>query len=75
MGNCYQPAAGGPILNFVGGNFIITSVSNTSSLKSFSSTITGFSARQLQIGLGVYNLGTVPIDANDFVNGYVMVVN
>jgi hypothetical protein len=75
MGNCYRPAAGGTIINFASGSYITTTVTNTANIKSFSSSISGLAPGNYTIGLGVRNNSSFPIDANDYINGFVMVVN
>lgn len=75
MGVCYQPTAGGTITNFFGFNYSIVELSTVRTGQPVSATVTGLAPGTYRVGVGVYNMSTSNIDKNDFVNGWVMVVN
>lgn len=76
IGMCYAPSpVGVPIANFVGNNYTLVEIDTNRGTYSASSSISGLPAGTYIVGFGVRNLGTVAISDNDFVNGWVMVVN
>ena len=79
MDMCYQPAAGGPLTNFVGFNYSVCRVTTTRTLYTVSSTVTGLRPGTYNVGFGVStgssSLVTVTLDNNDYMNGWVMLVN
>jgi hypothetical protein len=71
-GLCFQPSAGGTITNFVGGNYLIGELTTTR-------VSWGASAARAP-GAGTWKVGfcvrsTVTINDNDYVNGWVQVLN
>jgi hypothetical protein len=76
IGICYAiPPLNSPINNFVGSNYSIVEFTNTRNTYTASATISGLAAGTYTIGLGVKNFGSVDLNDNDYVNGWVMVVN
>ena len=76
IGMCYAPfPANTPITNFVGSNYSTVEISTTRTTYSASASISGLAAGTYSIGFGVRNTGTTAINDNDFLNGWVMVVN
>jgi len=74
LGICYRLGAGA-IINFVGTNYINSTISANKIPYSVSSTVTGLAPGTYTIGFGVWNTGAAFINNNDFVNGWVMLVN
>jgi hypothetical protein len=76
IGMCYAPfPANTPITNFVGSNYSTVEISTTRTTYSASATISGLAAGTYSIGFGVRNTGATVINDNDFLSGWVMVVN
>ena len=76
IGMCYAPSpANTPITNFVGNNYSTVEISTTRINYSASATISGLAAGTYSIGFGVKNTGATAINKNDFMSGWVMVVN
>jgi hypothetical protein len=76
IGMCYAPfPANTPITNFVGTNYSTVEISTTRTTYSASASISGLAAGTYSIGFGLRNTGTTAINDNDFLNGWVMVVN
>jgi len=73
VGMCYQPSAGGALINFAGTNYITTRVFVGASPYSASSSVVP-GAGTWKVGLCVRN-STRTIDDTDWVNGWVMVSN
>lgn len=74
VGACYQ-IVGGPVVNFVGGNYSITSLGTTKTMIGVSATVSGLAPGTYNVGMGVYNGAAFPVNNNDYVNGWVMVTN
>lgn len=76
IGLCYAnsltPTA---LINFVGGQYSIVEVDPTRDTYSSVGLTFGLPAGTYIVGLGVYNSGANPINNNDYVNGWVMVLN
>jgi hypothetical protein len=75
LGMCYSLSPGGPVTNFVGGLYSIVQISTTRTSHSVSATVTGLAPGTYQIGVGILNSSTTAIGNNDYVNGWVMLVN
>lgn len=69
---CYQPVAGGPITAFHPTNFIDHEIGVVSTSVSAVGTI-ALTPGQYKVGLGIRNFTSFNLDANDYMNGYVMV--
>ncbi|MFT3677418.1 MAG: hypothetical protein QM781_16085 [Chitinophagaceae bacterium] len=69
---CYQPVAGGPITAFYPTNFIDQIIGTSPTAVSAAGTIT-LSGGQYRIGLGVRNNTSLTLNANEYMNGYVLV--
>ena len=74
VGMCYQPIAGGTISNFVGVNYVQAPMSTERRIYSANATVT-LPAGTYRVGMGVLNNSGVNLTNNDWVNGFVMVVN
>lgn len=76
IGMCFAPSpANTPVTNFVGNNYSTVEISTTRLTYSASATIAGLAAGTYTIGFGVRNSSATAINKNDFLNGWVMVVN
>ena len=74
VGMCYQSTAGGLVTNFVGGAFSIVEIStNRSGVPACGTVVPG--PGTYNVGVGVKNTGATALTNNDYVNGYVMVLN
>ena len=76
VGMCYQlvSGGGGPITNFVGGAFSIVEIStNRSGVPACGTVLPG--PGTYNVGVGVRNTGVTALTNNDYVNGYVMLLN
>lgn len=74
-GLCYQPNAGGPLVNFVGGAYIIGQVDGSNVRRDYSAAATVVpGAGTWKVGFCVGTNG-FNLDANDFTNGWVIVSN
>ena len=73
-GLCYQPQAGGAITNFVGIDYSIGQATTTRLSYAASATVVP-GAGTWNVGYCVRNTGANALDNNDFVNGWVQVVN
>lgn len=74
VGLCYQPNGNGPILNFLGANFSVHNFTTTR--QSYAATAaTTLPAGTYSVGMCVRNNGPGPITNNNYVNGWVQVVN
>lgn len=71
VGLCYQQGTG-TITNFVGGNYSIVEIDTTRATASASASVL-LPAGTYTVGFGVQNGGTVVINDNDWVNGWIMV--
>jgi hypothetical protein len=71
VGLCYQQGAG-PITNFAGGNYSILEVDTTRTTASASASVL-LGPGTYTVGFGIQNGGTVAINDNDYVNGWIMV--
>jgi hypothetical protein len=74
LGICYKLGAGA-VTNFVGGGYTFVEVNSVRHSFSAAASVTGLAPGTYQVGVGVSNGSTVILDKNDFVNGYVMLVN
>lgn len=74
FGLAYQLGAG-TITNFVGGGYSIVQISTTRIPLSACGCTPVLSAGTYTVGIGINQSGAVPISNNDYVNGWVMVVN
>ena len=73
---CYQPIAGGTITPFVGvSNYISVYVTTTRGLFAADGTVSGLTAGQYRVGLGVRNQNVAALDNTDWINGWAMVTN
>jgi hypothetical protein len=71
---CYQPNAGGALLNFSGSNYSIHRfVAERRAYTAVGSVVPG--AGTWKVGMCVLNGGAAQISDNDYVNGYVQVTN
>lgn len=71
---CYQPNAGGALINFSGGNYSIHRfVGERRAYTAVGTVVPG--AGTWKVGMCVQNNGPAQISDNDFVNGYVQVTN
>lgn len=76
IGICYQlQGVVSPIYNFTGLSFSIYEITKTRSCYSVSATVSGLPPGIYKIGLGIKNNGATNITNNDYVNGWVMLVN
>jgi hypothetical protein len=76
VGLCYAPSpAGTPVTSFAGGNFCLVEFDTQRNTYSATYSMSGLPAGTYIVGLGVMNTGAQALDSNDFVNGWVMVVN
>ena len=76
VGMCYQSTvAGNPVVNFVGYNYSALEISTVRSGTSVSATATNLAPGNYVVGVGVLNNSAATISNNDYVNGYVMVVD
>jgi hypothetical protein len=73
-GLCFQPSAGGTITNFVGNNYMIGELTTTRVSWGGSAAVTP-SPGTWKVGFCVRNNSGTPITDNDFVNGWVQVLN
>lgn len=71
IGLCYQQGAG-TITNFVGGNYSIVEIDTTRTTANASASVL-LPAGTYTVGFGILNGGTVAINDNDYVNGWIMV--
>jgi len=71
---CYQPASGGPLTNFTRPNFSIGEASTTRVPFSAMATTTP-GAGTWKVGFCVQNYNPLTLDDNDYVSGWVQVVN
>jgi Collagen triple helix repeat (20 copies) len=74
VGICYQLGTD-PLVNFVGGAYTYLQIGTTRSGTPAAGSITGLPAGTYKVGFCIYNTGTVAINNNDFVNGWVQVTN
>jgi hypothetical protein len=70
---CYQLASGGAINPFSGGAFSYVAVTETRVAQAIAGTIVPGAAAAWKVGACAQT--TIPLDNNDFVNGYVQVTN
>lgn len=76
IGLCYAPiSTPSNLTNFVGFNFSVVQIDITKDTYSATATVSGLSPGTYLVGFGVFNSGLVAISNNDYVNGWVMVVN
>jgi len=77
VGLCYQPlsAAGTPISNFVGSNYINALIPATKTMVSAAGSVTGLSPATYTVGMCVLNANAFGLTQNDYSNGWVMVTN
>jgi hypothetical protein len=72
VGMCFQPASGGTVMNFVGGNY--TEQGFAGERRPYTATATVVLAPgSFQVGLCVRNTSSKAISNNNYVNGYVQV--
>jgi hypothetical protein len=74
MDLCYQPAAGGPLVNFSGDDFAlveVTAIRRTSAV--VATAVPGAGA--WNVGVCLLHLGTAVLDHNHRVSGWVQVTN
>lgn len=74
-GLCFQPSSGGNILNFVGGNFTAAEKNPQQQSWAAAASVTIGAAGTWNVGFCVRNNTPGAFDANNYVNGWVMVVN
>ncbi|MFN5356182.1 MAG: hypothetical protein ACK5CT_06200, partial [Bacteroidota bacterium] len=74
LGICYRLGTGA-VTNFVGNSYSAVQVNNVRYGFSAAASITGLPPGNYQIGVGILNSSTIAIDNNDYVNGWVMLVN
>jgi len=74
-GLCYSPSAGGTLTNFAGAINYISGIKNSTrqSLSASASVIPG--AGTWNVGFCIRNGTAAALDSNDYMNGWVMVVN
>lgn len=75
VGMCYQLGATGTITNFAGGNYITLQISSVREGKTASAAVTGLTPGAYTVGMCARNSTTTPINNNDWVNGFVMLLN
>lgn len=76
IGLCFAPSpAGTPVSNFAGGSYTVVEFDTKRNTYSASFSISYLPAGTYIVGFGVQNQGAQALDSNDFVNGWVMVVN
>lgn len=76
IGLCYAPiSTPSNLTNFVGFSFSEVQIDITKDTYSATATVSGLSPGTYLVGFGVFNSGLVAISNNDYVNGWVMVVN
>lgn len=76
VGICYAPSpAGTPVVNFAGGLYSVVEFDTQRNTYSASYSISSLTPGTYIVGFGVMNTGAQALDSNDFVNGWVMVVN
>lgn len=76
IGICYAvPPLNSPIINFVGGSYSVVEFTTTRNTYTASATISGLAAGTYTVGFGVKNTGAAILNDNDYLNGWVMVVN
>jgi hypothetical protein len=74
IGLCYQPNAGGTIVNFVGSAYSVHQmVAERRNYSAAGSVVPGPGV--WRVGMCVWHSGANQISNNDFVNGWVMVTN
>jgi len=73
-GICYQVGAGA-LANFVGGFYSIMQADDVRSGTPASASITGLAPNTYNVGYCVMNTGTLPLNSNDYVNGWVILTN
>ena len=71
---CFQPSAGGDLLNFSGGNFSESQIGTVRFPYSAAGSIIP-GAGTWNVGYCIWNVGTLGLNNNDFVNGWVIVTN
>jgi|GEM_PF-3872082 len=73
---CYRLGAG-TITNFVGGGYMVVPLSTERRIYTASATVTGLAPGTYTIGMGIMSdsAASVTVNNNDFVNGFVMLVN
>ena len=71
----YQPSAGGTITNFVGIGYSNLQVETLRSGTPASASISTLAAGTYKVGFCVNQSGSVAINNNDYVNGWVIVTN
>ena len=70
---CYQTSAGGPLVNFVGGGYSVVEIdTNRTPMAVVASVVPG--PGEWKVGACIKTTATTITD-NDFVNGWVQVVN
>jgi hypothetical protein len=74
VGLCYQPNANGPITHFLGANFSVHNFTTTRAAYAATATTT-LPAGEYTVGMCVRNNGPNTISNNNYVNGWVQVVN
>ncbi len=74
VGLGYQQGAG-VITNFVGGAYSIVEIGTERNPVPVSACITGLAAGTYTVGFVIQNGSVVPIDDNDYINGWFMVTN
>ena len=72
FGMCYQLGLGA-ITNFVGGNYSVGYITAEKQGVTASAGVTLAPGTYL-MGMGIRNIGTIPISNNNYVNGYVMII-
>lgn len=73
-GLCYRPSAGGTVTNFTGSSYSTgEAASNRTAFAATASVSPG--AGTWAVGFCVRNAGTVSLDDNDWVNGWIIVTN
>ena len=74
VGLCFEPQPGAGVANFTGANYVLQDIfAERRSYAAAGSVVPG--AGTWRVGMCVRNTGSVPINTNDFVNGWVMVTN